>query len=101
MPDIRNLRVAVPDWIWEHWRRVAYLIIGPGGPIDVVNIRPDERFNKTVTSFLRGYVEEGKMPPAEIAPAILNLGDDFLAGRELTLRAGDYVAIQNYLRRSG
>ena len=30
--------------------------------------------------------------------AILNLADDLMAGRSATLRAGDYVMLQNFAR---
>jgi hypothetical protein len=39
------------------------------------------------------------MPPEEIAPTIMNLADDFAAGRQMCIRAGDYIAIQNYMRK--
>jgi hypothetical protein len=40
------------------------------------------------------------MPPTEIAPAIINLVDDYKAGRDMTLRTGDYISLQNYLRKA-
>jgi hypothetical protein len=40
------------------------------------------------------------MPPEAIAPAILNMADDVMAGRQVSLRAGDYIAIQNFARSS-
>ena len=42
---------------------------------------------------------EEKMPPADIAPAILNMADDYIAGREVAIRAGDYISIQNHIRK--
>lgn len=48
---------------------------------------------------VKAYVENGKMPPKDIAPAILNLADDFIAGREVTVRAGDYIALQTHFKK--
>jgi hypothetical protein len=47
---------------------------------------------------VKAYVEEGKMPPPEIETAIMNAADDYLEGRDITLRAGDYIALQSYAR---
>jgi hypothetical protein len=41
----------------------------------------------------------GKAPPKEIAAAIMNITDDLLSGREPVLRAGDYIQLQNYMRK--
>jgi len=41
------------------------------------------------------------MPPPEIATAILNMADDFMAGRQVAMRSGDYLAIQNFIRKEG
>jgi len=96
---------SVADWILERWWRVAYLIIGPDGFLKqewrkLIDIRPNARFEKLVADHLQAYIKEGVMPPDDIAPAILNLADDFMAGREITMRAGDYIALQNHLRQA-
>ena len=65
---------------------------------ELVQIIPDSRFDKVVTDHLRAYVDKGVKPPNEIASAILNLADDFMAGNQITIRAGDYISIQNFLR---
>jgi hypothetical protein len=65
----------------------------------VIQAKPEERFYKVVADHVQAYVEEGVMPPEEIATAILNVADDYMAGRPMNLRAGDYIAIQNYVRR--
>ena len=41
------------------------------------------------------------MPPEAIAPAVMNVADDVLAGRDVQLRAGDYIALQNFIRKPG
>jgi len=74
-----------------------YLILHDGIAKEI-RFNPDEKFYTLVEQQLTAYMKTGAMPPKEIAPAILNLGDDLLAGREPVLRAGDYIAIQNYMR---
>ncbi len=49
--------------------------------------------------YAKAYIEKGEMPPADIAPAILNMADDYLAGRQVAIRAGDYIAIHNHMRK--
>jgi hypothetical protein len=61
-----------------------------------INITPE--FEAVTFRYAQAYLEKGDMPPADIAPAILNMADDLLAGRQVTVRAGDYIAIQNHLR---
>ena len=56
-------------------------------------------FEELTYKYVHAYLEEGKMPPDEIAPAILNMADDFMAGRQVAVRAGDYIALQNFMRR--
>jgi hypothetical protein len=97
-----NVKFAAVDWIVPFWWKVAYLIINEGirDIADKFKNPIDERFNKVVTTHLKAYVDGNKMPPAEIAPAIMNLADDFAAGRQMCLRAGDYIAVQNYMRKN-
>ena len=44
------------------------------------------------------YKEE---PPSEIAGAIHNFADDIACGREVVVQAGDYIAINNFIRAQG
>jgi len=92
---------VVPEWILERWILVAYLIINwrVKELAERIRIRPERDFYEVVAEYVRAYVEKGVMPPEDIAPAILNLADDYMAGRTMNLRAGDYIAIQNHLRR--
>ncbi len=88
------------------WWLVAYLIIGPDGWVrkDIAELareKPDKRFNETIKRYMMMYLNEGKMPPTDVAPVILNLVDDMFAGREMNLRAGDYITIQNHIRKQG
>lgn len=98
---IEKYLVRVPDWLVERWWRVAYKIppMLDARLSELIEIRPDAKFDKAVGGFLRGVLEEGKMPPAEIAPAILNMAEDFVNGREMVIKTGDYIAIQGFLRQ--
>jgi hypothetical protein len=80
---------------------VYYLILNENAAQrwgEVLEARPDERFFQVVSDHVKAYVEEGKMPPPEIETAIMNAADDYLEGRDITLRAGDYIALQSYAR---
>jgi hypothetical protein len=105
MTERLNYFVRFPKWLIPRWWEVAYLIIGPGGwrNVDLVRIietAPDERFNELVTEHVNAYIQDGKMPPTEIAPAIMNLADDLMAGRKMSMRAGDYISLQQFARQN-
>ena len=90
----------MPDWILERWILVAYLIINWRlAKTKQPRIRPDKAFYKEVAKHLSAYIFDGKKPPAGIEAAIMNLADEYLGGKKMTLRAGDYIAIQNHLRQ--
>jgi hypothetical protein len=65
---------------------------------ELLQARPDERFYEVFSKHVEAYVKDGTMPPAAIEGAVLNAADDYLAGRDVTLRAGDYIAVQNFVR---
>jgi hypothetical protein len=73
-------------------------------PIDFKDMREivskgvRSRFIKEVQVHTQAYLLEAKEPPAQIAAAIKNFADDIAAGREVVIRAGDYIAIQSYLK---
>jgi hypothetical protein len=78
--------LVAPDWQWR--------IIG-----DIVISGPGMDFQATVDVHVNAYLFDKKEPPAEIATAIMNIADDVLTGREVVLKTGDYLAIQNFIRR--
>jgi|WetSurSiteA1Bulk_404760.scaffolds.fasta_scaffold219480_1 hypothetical protein len=97
-----NVKFVAVDWAIPFWWKVAYLIIH-GGIKEIAEKYKhpiDEQFNKVVTQHLQAYVDQNKMPPAEIASTIMNLADDFAAGRTMCIRAGDYIAVRNFMRKS-
>ena len=92
------MKVVLSEAIWKRKWWVMYLVVvDKAGLLDNVTI--DERFEKVLFQHVSTYLEKGEMPPAEIAPAVLNMADDHLAGRQVVLRAGDYIAVQNFLRK--
>jgi hypothetical protein len=103
MLKLGKFAVAVPTWIIDKKWWVAYLIINDAVRRELqelIEVAPDDRFNGLVKQHLDAYVERGTVPPADIAPAILNMADDLLAGRRPTIRAGDYIALQSHLRQN-
>lgn len=63
-----------------------------------IDVIPDEKFRKVVSGYLDAYIYEGVQPPEDIAVPIMNMADDYLAGKPLDMRAGDYIALHNYIR---
>ena len=66
---------------------------------DVLEARPDARFFEELNHHVKALVNDGKAPPEAIAPAVMNVADDVLAGREVQLKAGDYIALQSYFKK--
>jgi hypothetical protein len=88
-----------------NWWRVAYLIPDifrrhtdlEDGFTKVVAGR-DAAFTRFVQDQVKAYIEEDKMPAESIAGAIINIAEDVVAGRDVIMRAGDYIALQNFRR---
>ena len=98
---MNELRVAVPAWTLKRRIEVDYLMVGdllPKEISNVVQLAPEDEFYDLIAKHMNAYLKDGRMPPADIAASILNLVDDQAAGRKLTLRAGDYISLQNHLR---
>ncbi len=81
---------VIPKWVLERWILVAYLIINwdLGHLREQIEIRPDKKLFDVIQNHVDAYVNEGEMPPDEIAPAILNLADDHMAGTRNELASG-------------
>jgi hypothetical protein len=60
--------------------------------------RPTEKFYDMVYKEVMTHVIDGKEPHEQILTAVLNIADDMMAGRDVTMRAGDYIALMNYAR---
>jgi hypothetical protein len=65
---------------------------------DLMKVRPTEKFFNMVHELVMSHVIEGAEPPREIHSAIMNVADDMMAGREVSLRSGDYIELMNYAR---
>jgi uncharacterized protein (UPF0147 family) len=65
---------------------------------DIMMARPTEKFQSMVHKEVMTYVIDGKEPPEQIRTAVMNIADDMMAGRDVTLRAGDYIDMMNYAR---
>jgi hypothetical protein len=78
--------LAVPEWVSKV--KDNKLISG----------KPSKEFYRFVVDQVNQYIFDNKEPEPEVATAIMNIADDYLAGRDQILRAGDYIAIQEYLR---
>jgi hypothetical protein len=100
-PRVINTRVwvEIPKIPKKDWVKYLVLIDWHHDKLgDIVKGQPSEKFNEFVMATLQAYLDQSKMPSAAIMPAIMNLAEDQLAGREMTLRAGDYVALQQEFR---
>lgn len=87
--------IIIPRWIL-----VAYLIINwrMKDIAEQIKVKPGREFYATIAKHLGAYIVNDVMPPDEIAGAILNMADDYMANRPMNLRAGDYINIQNFIR---
>ena len=73
---------------------------GLGRIHELLENKLDKAFMKVVKDNLKALMTEGKEPPTAIAATIKNFADDLVAGRSLTVRSGDYFAIQNYIQEN-
>lgn len=92
--DIKKAIIDRKDW-------VKYLVLVNWQVREhakLIDKAPDAAFQKFVAEQLESYLG-GKAPPAAIAGAIMNLADEHLSGGSVTLRAGDYIALQNQYRQ--
>jgi hypothetical protein len=100
---IDRLRIRVDGVPW--WWRLAYLVPDPflrdsslAENVAKFAKGQDKTFNAAVETHVAAYLEKGTMPPAPIVGPILNIAEDIAAGRDVTLRAGDYIALQTFVR---
>lgn len=94
--------ITIPSWIIERRIEPPYVVINERileNFGDMFQRAPGKEFYELIAKHVTAYLQEGKPLPAEIAPSIMNLLDDYIAGRKLTLRAGDYIALQTFLRK--
>ncbi|MBN2535345.1 MAG: hypothetical protein JXB88_20880 [Spirochaetales bacterium] len=106
MAKINNIKYKI---LFEekipYWWRFAYLIPDPWierlvdiDQFSAIVQGKNTKFGEYVQKYVKAFIEEGKMPPSTIAGTIINIAEDIMAGRKPTIRAGDYIAIQNEMR---
>jgi hypothetical protein len=103
--NMEKISVTIPAWLLERKIICYYLIIrdccwNNKEIAEVLQKAPEKQLYEMVSKHMNAFLQQGTMPPAEIAPAIMNLIDDQSSGRTMTMRAGDYISLQNYLRKS-
>ncbi|UCD13190.1 MAG: hypothetical protein JSW60_06420 [Thermoplasmatales archaeon] len=98
---IRKLEVTIPRWVAEHWCVVCYLIINwrISDLVKQIQVKPGKEFYDVTAKYLYDYAVNDKMPPSEIAPTIMNLAEDFMSGNPVKFRPGDYIVMQNFIRK--
>ena len=103
MPPNQQYRARLSYWETildrKHW--VEYL---QPAPVDIREM--EEIFTKANSAVLKvvqdnahAYLAEGKEPPAAIAGPVMNFADDVISGRIPVLRAGDYIAVRNFMKQ--
>jgi hypothetical protein len=100
---VQSFRITLPgliDRIRRDWCLASYLIINWEVPEirELAEMELSESFTKAMAQYVYDYVYENKMPPEAIAQTVLNVAEDMMAGRTVQLRAGDYIAVQQFLR---
>jgi hypothetical protein len=103
--NMEKIGVTIPAWLLERKIICYYLIIrdccwNHKEFSDVLAKAPEKQLYEMISKHMNAFMQQGTMPPEEIAPAIMNLIDDQSSGRTMTMRAGDYISLQNYLRKS-
>jgi hypothetical protein len=96
----RDIHVIYQQKIYPWWWYVAYLIVNEKIG-DLITNPVDATFGRAINGHINAYLNQGKMPPDEIATTVMNMADDLMAGRKMTIRAGDYIAVQKYLKKVG
>jgi hypothetical protein len=95
IPSFKYVQVDIAESILKRKDWVKYLIVRERKILE--DIVASEKFAQFLTEQLNAYLS-GKAVAAEIQVPIMNAADDILSGRDPVLRAGDYIAIQNYCR---
>lgn len=96
--DVVKVNVASSFLNRKDWVKYLVLVNWHAQQLgDVIQKTPDTAFSKFVEKQVDQYLK-GKKPHASIESAIVNIADDHISGREVIIRAGDYIALQNHFR---
>ncbi|WP_048151890.1 hypothetical protein [Methanolacinia paynteri] len=101
MPPVRLNAVKFQKAIIDRDILVRYLVVidWPNERLgDIVKVSPTSEFNKYIAQMLNTYINKNQIPDMEVAPAIMNMADDYLTGNDIVLKAGDYYALQTHFR---
>lgn len=95
-PTLRVFEQQIP----EFWCLASYLILNFNikDHIRWAEMEVTEEFTKTLAQHVYAYIYEDKAPPAGIEQTVLNVAEDLAAGRQVVLRAGDYISVQKFIR---
>ena len=107
--DYLHIRFKLAESIWDRMHQVMYLYPVPWMRDDLkegalrewgelVHGKVSKQFSEVTKKYVGDYMMNGKMPPKEIEAPILNMVDDVAAGRQIQMKAGDYIAIQNFIK---
>jgi hypothetical protein len=98
-PNFRMTLHGLRYLIEKNWCLASYLIINfdIGEIAKLAERELPESFSGEMAKHVYGYIYENKLPPAEIATTVLNVAEDLMAGKEVQLRAGDYIAVQKFM----
>lgn len=98
--DFRITLKGLELQIDRHWCLASYLILNfnLGDLVKLGERELPATFSKEMARHVNGYIYENKMPPTEIQQTVLNVSEDLIAGRQVQLRAGDYIAAQKFFR---
>jgi hypothetical protein len=77
--------------VYPDWDRFKYRE-------DMLKVKSDA-FQHFVQESVHSYIK-GEKVDAEIQTSIMNIADDILAGRDATMRAGDYVALMGFAKKN-
>ncbi|MCL2477449.1 hypothetical protein [Candidatus Bathycorpusculum sp.] len=103
---VSDLKVSVEEMIFKRKIWVMYLVVNDfykdliAKKLVKVDVATSVRFNAFVQEQVSAYMTGKTAPPAEIEGPILNIADDLLAGKEITLRTGDYIVLQTYMQKA-
>ncbi len=95
--DVDRFSVTLANGLKIRWCLVCYLLPWWDKNI-LVDPLVSQEFAERVAGYLSAFAFEKKMPPPEIATTIMNMADDLHKGRNIELRAGDYIALNTYFR---
>jgi hypothetical protein len=103
MLEFRIPKLAIEEMLKKRWCLACYLVINwkIRELVEHVNVAIPTEVYTELANHVYAYVNEDKMPPKEIAPVVLNMAEEMMTGKSVKIRAGDYIAIQNFMRSKG